>query len=71
MSLDWSDIEEIAERLADTHLEVNPLTIRFTDLLRWIVELEDFDGDPKSSDEKKLEAVQMAWYEEWKARDSR
>ena len=38
----------------------------FTDLHRWVTELEDFDDDPARSNESKLEAIQMAWYEEWK-----
>jgi len=44
------------------------LTVRFTDLHRWITELEDFRDDPSASNEGKLEAVQMAWWEEWKDR---
>ncbi len=64
--MDWKDYEDIGIALYEKHPETNPLTIRFTDLLRWISELEEFEGDPKESNEKKLEAVQMAWYEEWK-----
>ena len=37
-----------------------------TDLHKWITELESFDDDPQASNEKRLEAIQMAWYEEWK-----
>jgi FeS assembly protein IscX len=47
---------------------VDPLSVRFTDLLRWISELEDFGDDPKAANEKKLEAVQMAWYEEFQGK---
>lgn len=64
--MQWSDIEDIGIALFEAHPETDPLTIRFTDLLRWIEELPEFEGDPKESNEKKLEAVQMAWYEEWK-----
>jgi len=64
--MEWSDIEDIGIALYEAHPEVDPLTIRFTDLLKWIGELPDFKGDLKESNEKKLEAVQMAWYEEWK-----
>jgi FeS assembly protein IscX len=39
--------------------------VRFTDLHKWITELEDFSDDPLGSTEGKLEAIQMAWYEEW------
>ncbi len=62
----WTDIEEIGIRLLEAHPEVDPLTVRFTDLHRWVTELEGFTGEPKDSNEKKLEAIQMAWYEEWK-----
>lgn len=62
----WQDYEDIGIALYEKFPEVDPLTIRFTDLLLWITELEGFEGDPKESNEKKLEAVQMAWYEEWK-----
>jgi len=44
---------------------VDPLTVRFTDLHRWVMELDGFAGEGKESNEKKLEAIQMAWYEEW------
>lgn len=59
----WSDLEDIAESLMEAHPGVDPLEVRFTDLLRWIGELPEFDDDLHSSNEKKLEAVQMAWYE--------
>ncbi|GJM20957.1 MAG: Fe-S assembly protein IscX [Planctomycetota bacterium] len=62
--IDWSDTEEIAFRLCDAHAEVDPITVRFTDLHAWVVELEGFVGDPKKSGEKILEAIQMAWIEE-------
>jgi FeS assembly protein IscX len=64
--MDWHAYEDIGIALYEKYPEVDPLTIRYTDLLRWITELEEFEGDPKESNEKKLEAVQMAWYEEWK-----
>ena len=62
--LDWTDVREIAIQLAETKPEVDPLAVRFTDLHRWIVELPGFAGDPKRSNEKILEAVQMAWLDE-------
>ena len=64
--LDWGDIEDIGIALYEKFPETDPLKIRFTDLHTWITELEDFEGDPKKSNEGKLEAIQMAWYEEWK-----
>jgi len=64
--MDWSDIEDIGIALQEARPDVDPLTVRFTDLLTWISELPDFEGDAHLSNEAKLEAVQMAWYEEWK-----
>ena len=62
----WSQIDDIALSLHEKFPDIDPLTIRFTDLHKWITELEDFDDDPAKSNEGKLEAIQMAWYEEWK-----
>ena len=67
--LGWTDVEEIALRLIEAHPDVDPLTIRFTDLHRWVTEIEGFTGQPKDSNEKKLEAIQMAWYDEWKEQE--
>jgi FeS assembly protein IscX len=64
--LDWTDIEELGIRLLEAHPDVDPLTVRFTDLHQWVLQLDGFTGDPKGSNEKKLEALQMAWYEEWR-----
>ena len=61
----WADAEDIGIRLQEEHPELDPLTVRFTDLLAWIVALPDFKDDPQASNEKKLEAIQMAWYEEY------
>jgi FeS assembly protein IscX len=65
-SLTWDRIEDIALSLYEEHPDVDPLKVRFTDLHKWITELADFKDDPASSNEGKLEAIQMAWYEEWK-----
>jgi FeS assembly protein IscX len=65
MALTWDDAEDIAIALQEAHPETDPLKVRFTDLHRMVTELEDFEGDPKASNEGKLEAIQMAWYEEW------
>lgn len=65
-ALTWDHVEDIAIELYDKHPDTDPLTVRFTDLHKWIVELSDFDDDPQKSSEGKLEAIQMAWYEEWK-----
>ena len=60
----WTDIDEIAMSLADTHPEIDPKTIRFTDLHRWVCRLDGFDDDPQRGGEKILEAIQAAWIEE-------
>ncbi len=64
--LSWDQTEDIALSLYDKFPELDPLTVRFTDLHKWIVELPNFGDDPAASSEGKLEAIQMAWYEEWK-----
>ncbi len=60
----WTDAEEIAVLLHERHPGVDPLTLRFTDLHRWVCELPDFGDDPRASSEGKLEAIQMAWLTE-------
>ena len=66
----WSDAEDIAIALVDKFPGVDPLTIRFTDLRERVLALENFDDDPKASNEPKLEAIQMAWHEEYKDQGS-
>ena len=66
MGLTWDDREDIALCLIEAHPGVNPLAVRFTDLHRWVTEIESFTDDPKASNEAKLEAIQMAWLEEFK-----
>ncbi len=65
--LTWDDPEGIALALVEKFPDLDPLTVRFTDLHRWVTGLPNFRDDPKASSEGKLEAIQMAWYEEWKA----
>ncbi|HWB96646.1 MAG TPA: Fe-S cluster assembly protein IscX [Bryobacteraceae bacterium] len=65
----WTDAEDIALSLLGKYPAIDPLTVRFTDLRRWVTALPDFEDDPQNVSESKLEAIQMAWYEEWK--DSR
>lgn len=60
----WTDTREIAIALADKHPDVDPHSVLFTDLHRWVLELQGFDDDPKHSGEKILEAIQMAWMDE-------
>ena len=60
----WIDSEEIAIALSEKYPDVDPRTVRFTDLRRWVCELENFSDDPNRSGEKILEAIQMAWIDE-------
>jgi FeS assembly protein IscX len=64
--LTWSDSEVIGIQLQEKHPELDPLTVRFTDLHRYVTELPGFTDDKAKSNESKLEAIQMAWYEEYK-----
>jgi FeS assembly protein IscX len=61
----WTDAEEIGIQLQEKFPDLDPLTVRFTDLLRFVTELEDFADDPAKSNESRLEAIQMAWHEEF------
>ncbi len=60
----WTDTLEIAIQLSEAHPEVDPKTIRFTDLHKWVMALPEFDDDPNRSNEKILEAIQMQWIDE-------
>jgi FeS assembly protein IscX len=62
----WTSSEDIGIALAEKFPGVDPLTVRFTDLRDRVLALADFDDDPKTSNESKLEAIQMAWHEEFK-----
>ncbi len=61
----WLDAEDIGIALWEKFPDIDPLTVRFTDLREKVLQLEGFDDDPKMSNEPKLEAIQMAWHEEW------
>jgi FeS assembly protein IscX len=63
--LTWDNSEDIGILLSEAHPELNPLEVRFTDLHRYVTELPEFKDDPKKSNESKLEAIQMAWHEEF------
>jgi len=63
-TVEWTDVHEVAFRLYESRPDVDPLTVRFTDLHDWICALDGFVGDPKASNEKILEAIQMAWLDE-------
>lgn len=60
----WTDTREIAIQLFDANPDLDPLTLRFTELHRMVTQLPSFDDDPKRSNEKILEAIQMNWLDE-------
>jgi FeS assembly protein IscX len=61
----WTDAEEIGILLQEKFPTLDPLSVRFTDLLRYVTELEGFADDPAKSNESRLEAIQMAWHTEF------
>lgn len=64
MMLKWTDSLEIALALIEAHPDVDPKTVRFTDLREWVLALPSFEDDPAHCGERVLEAIQMAWIEE-------
>lgn len=66
MSLKWTDSREIGELLFEKYDSVDPHSVRLADLQKWVLDLEDFQGKPKDSNETLLQAIQKAWFEEWK-----
>ncbi|MDX2177208.1 MAG: Fe-S cluster assembly protein IscX [Candidatus Sumerlaeia bacterium] len=64
--MNYEDVEDIAIELYENYPEVDPLQVRFTDLLGYVLAIEGFKGTREQSNEAKLEAIQMAWWEEWK-----
>ena len=64
----WRDAEDIGIALNEKFPQIDPLTVRFTDLHRYVTELSGFGDDPKASNEKILEAIQMAWLDEYRNR---
>ena len=63
--IQWSDTLEIGIQLQEAHPDVDPYSVRFTDLHQWVTELPGFAGDPAKSNESLLEAIQTAWHEEY------
>ena len=65
--LTWTDAEDIGMALYEKFSDLDPTNVRYTDMHKWVTELPDFEDDPMKSNEAKLEAIQMAWLDEWKA----
>ncbi len=69
--IDWTDVLEIGIQLQEMFPDTDPYSVRFTDLHKWVTQLPGFVGDPLKSNEKTLEAIQLAWHEEYEeAKDS-
>lgn len=66
--LTWDNAEEIGVLLSEKHPEIAPLTVRFPDLQRYIVELPEFKDAAAKADDGKLKAIQLAWQEEYQDR---
>ena len=64
-TFDWDNAEEIGIQLQEKHPDIEPYSVRFTDLHKWVVQLPGFVGDPAKSNEGILEAIQTAWHEEY------
>ena len=64
MTLKWTDSLDIAIALCEKYPDINPATVRFTDLMEWVMALDDFDDAAEHCGEKILEAIQMAWLDE-------
>lgn len=60
----WTDIQDIAIALEERHPDADNVNLRFTDLHRWVTQLPGFSDGPDKSNEKILEAIQMAWIDE-------
>ena len=60
----WTDVQDIGIELAERMPEVDPLSVRFTDLMQWVLDLPNFDDKTERCNEKILEAIQMAWLDE-------
>ena len=69
--LTWDDAEAAGLALLQAHPEMDPLKTRLTDIHKWVAELPEFQDEPDAAPESKLEAIQMAWYEEWQEKQDR
>lgn len=64
MGLKWTDSRAIAEELYDNEPDLDPTTLRMTELHAKILALQDFDDDPQASSEARLEAILQIWIDE-------
>lgn len=62
--MDWDDAEEIAAALFQAFPDIEPLSLKFSELRTLVMDLDDFEGSAKDANEVRLEAIQMAWLDE-------
>jgi FeS assembly protein IscX len=65
LEFDWTDFEEIGIQLQEKYPEMEPYSVRFTDLHAYVMGLPGFQGNPQKSTEPILEAIQAKWNEEY------
>ena len=63
--IEWKDAAEIGIQLQEKYPGMEPYSVRFTDLHKYVTELPGFIGDPLKSTEPQLEAIQTAWNDEY------
>ncbi len=61
--LHWSDLEAIAEAMAQAYPDIQPLDLSIPALFRRILSLPGFADDPDAATEEILEKTQMLWHE--------
>ena len=64
MTLKWKDAQRLAEELYDNEPDLDPVTLRLSELRVCVLALTDFDDDPEKSNEPILEAILQAWLDE-------
>ena len=62
--LTWKDSRAIAEELYDANPDLDPVTLRLTELHAMVCALPEFGDDPEKSSEPILEAILQAWLDE-------
>ncbi len=64
MALKWQNAQQIAELLYDADPDLDPVTLRLSELHDMVCALEEFDDDPQASNEARLEAILQCWLNE-------
>jgi FeS assembly protein IscX len=63
--LTWNDADELGILLSHNYPQIEPLSVRLSEVLRLVTQLTDFHDDPSHSDTTKLQAIQEAWHAEF------